>query len=51
LKKGGVRLRVGDEFLPPGKGGGFNYNTGELILKSNPTQYQVWHEFVTLYPI
>ncbi|MGX1826665.1 zincin-like metallopeptidase toxin domain-containing protein [Paenibacillus taichungensis] len=44
LDKRGVNLKVGDEFLPPGKGGGFNYNTGELILKSNPTQYEVWHE-------
>ncbi|MEK4245261.1 zincin-like metallopeptidase toxin domain-containing protein [Psychrobacillus sp. FSL K6-2684] len=44
LGKRGVTLKVGDEFLPPGKGGGFNYNTGELVLKSNPTQYEVWHE-------
>ncbi|WP_249878396.1 zincin-like metallopeptidase toxin domain-containing protein [Niallia circulans] len=44
LEKRGVTLKVGDEFLPPGKGGGFNYNTGELVLKSNPTQYEVWHE-------
>ncbi|MEL4027154.1 pre-toxin TG domain-containing protein [Caldifermentibacillus hisashii] len=44
LEKRGVTLKVGDEFLPPGKGGGFNYNTGELVLKSHPTQYEVWHE-------
>ena len=44
LEKRGVTLKVGDEFLPPGKGGGFNYNTGELVFKSNPTQYEVWHE-------
>lgn len=44
LEKRGVTLKVGDEFLPPGKGGGFNYNTGELVLKSNPTQYEVWHK-------
>ncbi|MFD2088467.1 zincin-like metallopeptidase toxin domain-containing protein [Brevibacillus brevis] len=44
LEKRGVTLKVGDEFLPPGKGGGFNYNTDELVLRSNPTQYEVWHE-------
>ena len=44
LKKRGVTLKVGDEYLPPGKGGGFSYNTDELILRSNPTQYEVWHE-------
>ncbi|EPY05634.1 Rhs core protein with extension [Paenibacillus alvei TS-15] len=44
LEKRGVKLKVGDEFLPPGKGGGFNYITDELVLRSNPTQYEVWHE-------
>ncbi|MFG0236017.1 zincin-like metallopeptidase toxin domain-containing protein [Brevibacillus porteri] len=44
LEKRGVTLKVGDEFLPPYKGGGFNYYTDELILRSNPTQYEVWHE-------
>jgi hypothetical protein len=44
LEKRGIILKVGDEFLPLGKGGGFNYNTGELILKSNPTQYELWLE-------
>lgn len=44
LEKRGVKLKVGDEFLPPNKGGGFNYITDQLILRSNPTQYEVWHE-------
>ncbi|MGK5510481.1 zincin-like metallopeptidase toxin domain-containing protein [Brevibacillus formosus] len=44
LEKRGVTLKVGDEFLPPNKGGAFNANDGELYLRSNPTQYEVWHE-------
>ncbi|WP_285889144.1 pre-toxin TG domain-containing protein [Paenibacillus glycanilyticus] len=44
LGRRGVSLKVGDEYLPPGKGGGFNYITDELVLRSNPTQYEVWHE-------
>ena len=47
LERRGVALKVGDEFLPPGKGGGFlakQDGSAELILRSNPTQYEVWHE-------
>lgn len=44
LSKRGIELKVGDEFLPPGKAGGFDAVTGRLYLKSNPTQYEVWHE-------
>ena len=42
-----VTLRVGDEFLPPDKGGGFwarPDGSAELLLRSNPTEYEVWHE-------
>lgn len=39
-----VTLRVGDEFLPAGKAGGFNAAERTLSLRSNPTQYEVWHE-------
>ena len=44
LRRRGIELKVGDEFLPLGKAGGFNAETGTLYLKSNPTQYEVWHE-------
>jgi len=44
LGRRGVKLRVGDEFLPPGKAGGFAQDGSSLSLKSNPTQYEVWHE-------
>ena len=47
LGRRGVSLKVGDQFLPPGTSGGFVAKadgTAELILPSNPTQYQVWHE-------
>ncbi|MNI70824.1 hypothetical protein D3C73_1266600 [compost metagenome] len=30
--------------MPPKKGGAFNGSTGTLYLRSNPTQYEVWHE-------
>ncbi|MGF7046921.1 hypothetical protein J2T13_001423 [Paenibacillus sp. DS2015] len=44
LEKRGITMKVGDEFVPFGKGGGFNYNTATLVLRNNPTQYEVWHE-------
>ena len=44
LSKRGVTLRVGDEFLPAGKAGGFNAAEETLSLRNNPTQYEVWHE-------
>ena len=44
LNKRGIQLRVGDEFLPPNKAGGFDAVSGILYLRSNPTQYEVWHE-------
>ncbi|WP_414852253.1 zincin-like metallopeptidase toxin domain-containing protein [Brevibacillus sp. IT-7CA2] len=44
LEKRGVTLKVGDEFLGAGKGGAFDATNGALYLRSNPTQYEVWHE-------
>lgn len=44
LRRRGIELKVGDKYLPPGKAGGFNAETGKLYLRSNPTQYEVWHE-------
>ncbi len=43
LGKRGVELRVGDEHVPLGKAG-FNSDQGILFLRSNPTNYEVWHE-------
>lgn len=44
MERRGITLKVGDEFLPPGKLGGFSAESGEFILRSNPAQYEVWHE-------
>ncbi len=47
LARRGVTLKVGDKYVPPGMGGGFlakSNGTAELILRSNPTKYEVWHE-------
>jgi len=44
LNRRGIELRVGDEFVPFGKAGGFNADQGFLILRDNPTNYEVWHE-------
>lgn len=41
LSKRGIILKIGDEFLPPGKAGGFDAVSGTLYLRSNPTQYEV----------
>ena len=39
LSQRGIELRVGDEFLPPGKAGGFSAQGEVLLLRSNPTRY------------
>ena len=47
LGRRGVTLKVGDEFVPAGKAGGFAASpdgSATLFLRSNPTQYEVWHE-------
>uniref|UniRef100_UPI0027BA8A80 zincin-like metallopeptidase toxin domain-containing protein n=1 Tax=Acidovorax sp. TaxID=1872122 RepID=UPI0027BA8A80 len=44
LAKRGITLKVGDEHLPYGKAGGFDASHGELLLRSEPTSYEVWHE-------
>jgi len=44
LEKRGVKLKVGDKHVPLGKAGGFNSEKGILFLRSNPTNYEVWHE-------
>jgi hypothetical protein len=47
LKRRNIVLKVGDQFLPSNKAGGFIVNpdgTIELLLRSNPTEYEVWHE-------
>jgi hypothetical protein len=44
LGRRGITLNVGDEFLPAGRAGGFNAGERTLSLRSNPTQYEVWHE-------
>ena len=44
LAKRGITLKVGDEHLPYGKAGGFDASRGELLLRSEPTNYEVWHE-------
>ena len=44
LAKRGITRKVGDEHLPYGKAGGFDASRGELLLRSEPTNYEVWHE-------
>jgi RHS repeat-associated protein len=49
LDRQGVDLFVGDEYVPRNKGGAFRVplDPGQrpaMILRSNPTQYEVWHE-------
>ena len=44
LAKRGIELRVGDQYVPYGKAGGFDSQNGVLFLKNNPTNYEVWHE-------
>lgn len=47
LERRSVTLKVGDGNLPPNKAGGFLAKpdgTAELILRGNPTDYEVWHE-------
>ncbi|CAN7457579.1 hypothetical protein LJR232_002921 [Aquipseudomonas alcaligenes] len=44
LERRGISLKVGDEHLPPGYAGGFNAVDRALLLRSDPTNYEVWHE-------
>jgi hypothetical protein len=44
LERRGITLKVGDEFLPPLKAGGFSASEKALILRDNPTSYEVAHE-------
>ena len=44
MEKRGVEFKVGDEFVPWGKAGGFAQDGSKLVLLSNPTKYEVWHE-------
>ena len=44
LGRHGIGLRVGDEFLPRFAAGGFDAERGLLLLKNNPTRYEVQHE-------
>ncbi|MBR7784082.1 zincin-like metallopeptidase toxin domain-containing protein [Undibacterium luofuense] len=44
LEKCGISLKVGDEYLPPGYAGGFSAGEKSLVLRSEPTNYEVWHE-------
>ena len=45
LKKKGFKLRVdGDDIFPSHVAGGFDGPAREIILRSNPTKMEVWHE-------
>lgn len=44
LERRDISLKVGDHFLPPGKLGGFSAIERSLVLRDNPTNYEVWHE-------
>ncbi|MEQ1901894.1 MAG: RHS repeat-associated core domain-containing protein [Devosia sp.] len=44
LQKRGIQLKVGDDLLAPGKAGGFDASNKVLLLRDNPTEYEVWHE-------
>lgn len=44
LARRGIELKVGDEFMPPRKAGGFDGVQRQLILRSHPTRYEVSHE-------
>lgn len=44
LERRGIALQVGDEYLPPGYAGGFSAGERALVLRDNPTNYEVWHE-------
>ena len=48
LERRGISLRVGDEFLPAGYAGGFSAGEKSLVLRSNPTSYEVAHELTHL---
>jgi hypothetical protein len=44
LDRRGIKLKVGDEFVPDGKAGGFAQDGSSLVFRSNPTNFEVWHE-------
>lgn len=45
LDKRGIKLEINDEFLNSrNANGGFDAVNGKLILKSDATEYEVWHE-------
>lgn len=44
LDRRSIALQVGDEFVPRDKAAGFDAKGGRLILRSDPTEYEVWHE-------
>jgi len=44
LARRGVTLKVGDQFVPAGRAGAFSRDGSTLVLLSNPTKYEVWHE-------
>jgi RHS repeat-associated protein len=44
LSRHGVALKVGDKFVRPGYAGAFDSVGKQLLLKSNPTTYEVLHE-------
>lgn len=44
LERRGITLKVGDDYLPEGVAGGFSAPERSLFLRSDPTNYEVWHE-------
>jgi len=44
LERRGITLKVGDEYLPDGAAAGFSASRKSLVLGSDPTNYEVWHE-------
>jgi Metallopeptidase toxin 4 len=44
LARRGITLQVGDEFVPAHAAGAFDSAGGRILLRSNPTKYEVWHE-------
>lgn len=44
LEKRGITLKVGDRFVPEGAGGAFDSFERQMLLRENPTRYEVTHE-------
>ena len=44
FERRGITLEVGDQFVPVGKSGGFDGTHRKMVLRSEPTEYEVWHE-------